>query len=463
VALCLLQQLYNKQLIIYISSCNYYTTENIKVPNQSISHFYPPDDNYIRSESDPTKRSPKSLTDLCIDSICRNLPNLDGALPSGLPPDVVDRIVQSLTSHASLNSTTLRTLSQCELSALSLANCRGVSDEWLASLSSSVSVGSGMSPMAGQRLRSASNASYDHTSWNNSMSGAPYSPLPLRDIHLEASAMMMDLDEYGDLNTSDYSSGHDQSLPLLPRNNEVDGEVQNNPYAGSDESRSTSSFVSASSRLEETHASPLLPSVLPPPEFFSLNYTSPAQAPSSSLWLYPMRGAPSSFPPLPPRPSSMFSSESNTNNEMYNNETSYNDLHSFAASTSTSTTTSTLTLLDLRGSQRLTDRGLLQLSHTPLQNLEVVKLDNCHGITGRGLMAFSRSHRLHTLSLANCRRLTDDATINISHSASLRALNLDGCRCITDRSLDVLSGLVGLQKLDLSQVCVVGSKLLYSY
>lgn len=398
------------------------------------------------------------MTDLCIDSICRNLPNLDGALPAGLPPDVVDRIVQSLTSHASLNSTTLRTLSQCELSALSLANCRGVSDEWLASLSSSVSVGSGMSPMAGQRLRSVSNASYDHTSWNNSMSGAPYSPLPLRDIHLEgSSSMMIDLDEYGDLNTSDYSSGHDQSLPLLPRNNEVD-EVQNNICAGSDESRSTSSFVSASSRLEETHTSPLLPSVLPPPEFFSLNYTSPVQAPSSSLWLYPMRGGPSSLPPLPPRPSSMFSSEStNTNNEMYNDETSYNDLHSFAASTSTSTTTSTLTLLDLRGSQRLTDRGLLQLSHTPLQNLEVIKLDNCHGITGRGLMAFSRSHRLHTLSLANCRRLTDDATINISHmGASLTALNLDGCRCITDRSLDALSGLVGLQKLDLSQVSVEG-------
>ena len=375
--------------------------------------------------------------------------------------------MQSLTSHASLNSTTLRTLSQCELSALSLANCRGVSDEWLASLSSSVSVGSGTSPMAGQRLRSASNASYDHTSWNNSMSGAPYSPLPLRDIHLEgSSAMMMDLEEYGDdLNTSDYSSGHAQSVPPLSRNNEVDGEVQNNTnYAGSDESRSTSSFVSASSRLEETHASPLLPSVLPPPEFFSLNYMSPAQAPSSSLWLYPMRGGPSSLSPLPPRPSSMFSSESNTNSEMYNDETSYTDLHSFAASTSTSTTTSTLTLLDLRGSQRLTDRGLLQLSHTPLQNLEVIKLDNCHGITGRGLMAFSRSHRLHTLSLANCRRLTDDATINISHmGASLRALNLDGCRCITDRSLDALSGLVGLQKLDLSQVSVEGSKLLYSY
>ena len=120
--------------------------------------------------------------------------------------------MQSLTSHASLNSTTLRTLSQCELSALSLANCRGVSDEWLASLSSSV--GSGMSPMAGQRLRSASNASYDHTSWNNSMSEAPYSPLPLRDIQEGSSSMMMDLDEYGDnLNTSDYLSGHDQSLP----------------------------------------------------------------------------------------------------------------------------------------------------------------------------------------------------------------------------------------------------------
>ena len=111
--------------------------------------------------------------------------------------------------------------------------------------------------------------------------------------------------------------------------------------------------------------------------------------------------------------------------------------------------TSTLTLLDLQGSQCLTDRGLLQL--VGLSRLEVAKLDNCHSLVGRGLLAFSSSHRLHTLSLASCRRLTDEAIVNISHLISLEALSLDGCRCLTDRSLAAITGLYALRKLDLSQ------------
>lgn len=114
------------------------------------------------------------------------------------------------------------------------------------------------------------------------------------------------------------------------------------------------------------------------------------------------------------------------------------------------TITSYLTLLDLRGSQRLTDAGLLQLHD--LQSLQVVKLDGCHSLVGRGLLAFAGSHRLHTLSLANCRRLSDEAVLNISHlSSSMQALSLDGCRCLTDCSLAAISNLYLLQKLDLSQ------------
>lgn len=373
-----------------------------------------------------------------------------------MPPDVVDRIVKSLTSHAALNSTTLRTLSKCELGALSLANCRGVSDEWLASFGSTTSVCSGSRNRARtltddeemkQRLRSASSPTVNSSTAGNYNTGCVSSP-PLRDIHptqfvvpstAGSASIMMDLDDYDELNTSDYASNHLQSMPLLPRCNEeetVGKKTTMFGYAGSDESRSTSSFHSAVSRP----SSPLLPSVLPPPEFFSLKYSSPA--PSSSLWLYPMRGAPLPSLPLPRQRPSPFSDANNAlSNEMHDDEMSYTD-----------STVSTLALLDLRGSQRLTDRGLLQLSHTPLSSLEIVKLDNCHGITGRGLLAFSRSHRLHTLSLANCRRLTDEAVVNVSHlSTSLTALNLDGCRCLTDRSLDALSGLVELRKLNLDQ------------
>ena len=93
-----------------------------------------------------------------------------------------------------------------------------------------------------------------------------------------------------------------------------------------------------------------------------------------------------------------------------------------------------LKVLDLRGSQRLTDRGLLQLGE--LSSVEVVKLDGCHSLVGKGLIVFSSANYLHTLSLANCRRLTDEAVINNSNLTSQTALILDGCRSLTDRSHD---------------------------
>lgn len=270
--------------------------------------------------------------------------------------------------------------------------------------------------------------------------------------------MMMDLDDYGDQSPS--------CQPLLPGVHQDHNSNMEDCCAKSVESRSTSSFVSASSTPyvgDEGPPSPLLPSVLPPPEFFSLKWSP---APSSSLWLYPMGGSAlsdrnsSSMLPLlpsqksPPLPSSLpvrTGGSRGANNSFYSDDLSYNDSHLVASTHSAATsTTTTLALLDLRGSQRLTDRGLLQLSS--LSSLEIAKLDNCHGITGKGLLAFSRSHRLHTLSLANCRRLTDEAVVNVSHLVSLEALILGGCRCLTDRSLDALSALINLTKLDLSQV-----------
>mmetsp|Transcript_58105 Transcript_58105/g.142033 ORF Transcript_58105/g.142033 Transcript_58105/m.142033 type:complete len:763 (-) Transcript_58105:98-2386(-) len=110
---------------------------------------------------------------------------------------------------------------------------------------------------------------------------------------------------------------------------------------------------------------------------------------------------------------------------------------------------SNLTELDLRGSHRITDNGLLQLSDLP--SLHLAQLDNCYSIQGRGLLAFSNSYCLRALSLVNCRRLQDEGLINISHLLSLETLSLVGCRCITDRSLTAIAGLKRMKKLDLSQ------------
>jgi hypothetical protein len=144
----------------------------------------------------------------------------------------------------------------------------------------------------------------------------------------------------------------------------------------------------------------------------------------------------------------------NWNNEsfLYNDDISFTGSFQASSAITSGTTTSSLALLDLRGSQRITDRGLLQLSHTPLLSLEVARLDNCHGITGRGMLAFSRCYRLHTLSMSNCRRLTDEAVVNVSHLGNLMAMNLGGCRCLTDRTLEAIGELHMIRKLDLSQV-----------
>lgn len=318
-----------------------------EVPDVSIESLYPIEDNYVANSNNT--RSPKSLVNLCVDTLCRSLPHLDGELPPGLPQDVVDDIVQSLMRHAALNSTTLRALRNCELSSLSLAGCRGVSDEWLEPLSSRASMTS--SPLTAQ---------------------------------LEEECDAMELDQKEDMA---FATCEEEAVEE------------------SSSSCSTSSFVSASSNPYEPHT-PALPRVVK-----SVTPSTPTQSPEF----------PVDFMMSSPAPSTML----------------------FPA------ITSSLTLLDLRGSQRLTDKGLMQLSD--LGRLEVVKLDNCHSLVGRGLIAFASSHRLHTLSLVNCRRLTDEGIVNISHLVSLEALALDGCRCLTDRSLVAISNLYQLNKLDLSQ------------
>lgn len=99
------------------------------VPDDNISALYPVDDNYVLV--DGNRRSPKSLAELAIEALCRALPYLDGELPPGLPDDIVNDILKSLMQHSALNASTLRVLRNCEIGALSLAGCRGVSDEWL--------------------------------------------------------------------------------------------------------------------------------------------------------------------------------------------------------------------------------------------------------------------------------------------------------------------------------------------
>ena len=336
-------------------------------------------------------KSPKALADLCTDTLCRSLPYLDGALPRGLPQDVVDDVVASLVKHSALNATTLRVLRNCELGSLTLAGCRGVTDEWLEPLSSSASTTACETPPL-------------------------YPSPPLGPLAYEVDA------DYGtdivmeDMNLNDVvcdgrhvSSAHASQEIFYPAKHE--GSSHNSGEGES--SCSTSSFVSA-------YSTPFAAAGLPPTA--SNNHTK--EESTTPMLKNDFHGDDAKLPP------SLILQPDISNN--------------FGVCI-----TSNLTLLDLRGSQRLTDKGLVQLSDLP--KLEIAKLDNCHSIQGRGLTALSRSHNLHTLSLANCRRLTDEAIINISHLVLLEALSLDGCRCLTDRSAVAIGNLVNMKRLDLSQ------------
>ena len=92
--------------------------------DDSIAHLFPPSNNYIISPTDPTRRSPKSLMDLCIDSICRNAADFE-TLPPGIPRQIVERIMRTLTSNSALSATTLTVLRHnlSEVSALLFAVC----------------------------------------------------------------------------------------------------------------------------------------------------------------------------------------------------------------------------------------------------------------------------------------------------------------------------------------------------
>lgn len=346
-------------------------------------------DNYVNVSGN--LRSPKTLTDLCIDALCRSLPYLDGELPSGLPQDVVDDVSQSLVQHSALTATTLRVLRNCELGTLSLAKCRGVTDAWLEPFLEQRSDGQfgkdsnsiGLIGEANFSLKS-SEAPYLHqTSFCDVdiQSDDGCDDETLDDICHDAVMEAINIDNEGKKG----ASGSDDAFfcKFNPQTTDEDAAL----------SSSTSSFATA----DECHQHH---------DHYCMDVEMENENSGSSTAMYNPSWVPSSL-------------------------------------------TANLTLLDIRGSQELTDRGLLQLTH--LGNLQVAKLDQCHALTGRGLLALCHSRQLHTLSLANCRRLMDEAVINISHLNSLRALSLDGCRCLTDRSLAAISELYRLEKLDLSQ------------
>ena len=84
------------------------SSTSMEMLERSMESLYPINDNYVTVKGE--YKSPKSLEHLCMDEICRSLPNLDGDFPPGLPQDIIKRIHESLVNHGALDSTTMKPL-----------------------------------------------------------------------------------------------------------------------------------------------------------------------------------------------------------------------------------------------------------------------------------------------------------------------------------------------------------------
>ena len=107
-------------------------TSSVDVMEMSLSSLYPIDDNFVTVEDGFC--TPKSLENLCIDQVCRSLPDLDGELPPDLPQYIVYDIQKSLISHGALNALKLKALRHYELGHLPLPEC----NEWIPPLCGTV-------------------------------------------------------------------------------------------------------------------------------------------------------------------------------------------------------------------------------------------------------------------------------------------------------------------------------------
>jgi len=453
-----------------------------EVADTCISNLYPLADNYVndvpnnsKNNNNLTSRSPKSLTELCIDAVCRSLPDLMGELPPGLPQNVVDGIANSLVRHSALNATTLRALRLCEVGHLSLAGCRGVSDEWL-------------SPLSNRSCLAAANAtssSYAAAPTNSSSAigcsspgtgGVEYmdlTPCMSRERHHQSDLMFKDDDEFEDDDGEDTDAFEDckvsadgslldyQPLELSSLINSEIGDRTANSNNNTSNKEDVNMLMDDGNDHERQDVTEENKDLKDSAAMLIFERQDSSSSSSSASY------ASASSNPLSEVPHPNHYYEFDCSQPLKQDASTMSMPKSCSTDYSTGTTspvspplqqpilqsspslTTNLTSLDIRGSQRLTDRGLVQLSD--LRNLEVAKLDHCHSIVGRGMVAFASSRRLHTLSMVNCRRLSDEAIINISHLTSLTALSLDGCRCLTDRALSAMSNLYNIRKLDLSQ------------
>lgn len=98
---------------------------------------------------------------------------------------------------------------------------------------------------------------------------------------------------------------------------------------------------------------------------------------------------------------------------------------------------------------KITDKGLLSLSHLPLKQLTILDLGYCKGISNAGLQYVKRMDSVTRLSLMACPGISDAGLPALREMKNLTQLDLRGCHGITDRGLDYIAGMPRLQWVQL--------------
>lgn len=369
------------------------------LPDDSISQLYPKSQNFITEENG--SYSPKSLAQLATETLCRSLAYLDGELPPGLPQDVVDDIVESLTEHNALNETTIKVLRNCEFSSLNLAGCRGVSDSWLRAFNEDAS--------------------------DTSDSGIDLSEVDEMDVDDEESSDVF-------YNTA---SNLEERQSFLEESR----------------SSSSSSFKSAysnqwtSSEEDTVEFNEMV--VSPHPLAFSDEALASAFC---NLTLLDLRGSHGLTDAGLRHLGSLYALE----------VARFDNCHSIVGDgLCVLGSSQRLHTLSLANCRRLTDEGIVNISH--LKSLEALSLDGCRCLTDLSLAAISGLLLLKKLDFSQCDMITDDGLCYLEHLEELEELSLGWCRNITSIGLDILTSHVGrefsLRMLSLARCSIDNSGL----
>jgi Leucine Rich repeat len=368
-------------------------------------------------------RRPKSLTNLCIDTVCRHLPQMD-ALPPGLPWDVVSDLFTSLQQHGALNASTLRALSENEFpaSSLTLVACRGVTDVWLQSL-----------------MRRPNN--------NGEAGAAPTLPA-------------MDFFDSSKQRDHSFATSQQQQHARRASTSSTDTFVS----AAAEEIPSPASDKGIRTPLYEKGIHPILPSYATPicsktvksddddsataPESPTLSLLSGSSSSDSCSFLpfrrdlyHPYHHAADGWTRLDLSGAARISDQGLAQLAPDLTHVQWVKLdHCHAlqgpglAALSQSTAVHTISLAHCR---RLTDTGLVHLAH--LTHLENLVLEGCRCLTDRSLVAISHMFHLRKLDMSQCDLITNEGLRHLESLSFLEEVSFGWCRNITDAGIETFT------------------------